>query len=101
MPSMKEYMKTLAGRKKETRAFTQHQATGAELAVMLDDVKHTALYIKLAMQFNETRLRGIAKNIAENKEIRNKGAYFMSVLYSEPGKPAAGGNKGTTKRDRP
>jgi len=87
MPIEKTYLETLAKRRKDTRAYSRHQALGAELGEILRDTAHTALYIKLAMQFDDAVLRTLAKRIAEKKEVKNKGAYFMRVLYSENGRP--------------
>jgi hypothetical protein len=86
MPIDRTYLETLARRHKDTRAYHKHQALGAELGELLRDTKHTALYIKLALQFDETKLRTLAKRIAENTTVKNKGAYFMRVLYSEDAK---------------
>lgn len=83
MPIDKTYLETLAKRRKDTRAYYKHQALGAELGELLRDTAHTALYIKLAMQFDETRLRTLAKATAEKRDVKNKGAYFMRVLYGD------------------
>ena len=77
------YLKKFTERRKQSRAYHKHQAIGADLAEILNDARHTALYIKLALQFDEQRLRSVAKTIADNKNVKNKGAYFMSVLYGD------------------
>jgi|WetSurMetagenome_2_1015567.scaffolds.fasta_scaffold1429459_1 hypothetical protein len=87
MPIDRTYLETLSARRKDARAYHKHQALGAELGELLRDTAHTALYIKLALQFDETRLRTLAKTVAEKRDVKNKGAYFMRVLYSETGKP--------------
>ena len=43
------------------------------------DERHKALYIKLAKENDAERLLALAKDIAERKNVQNKGAYFMRV----------------------
>ncbi len=57
--------------------------TGLMLAEILHDNAHKALYIKLAKSHGEQRLLGLAKLVAENTKVKNKGAYFMRVLFSK------------------
>ena len=79
----KEYGKEYGERQKTSKIYSEHQLIGLEIADILSDVKHKALYIKLAKIFGKDRLLPIAKSVAEKKEIKNKGAYFMKVLYSD------------------
>jgi len=81
--SFKDYLKELKDRGKESRVYRKYQLTGLELAEILGDEKHKSLYIKIAKDNPNENLIGIAKEIAENKEIENKGAYFMSVLHNK------------------
>jgi len=74
------YFKELRRRSKESRVYKPFQLTGLEIAELLDDEKHKSLYIKLAKEKNANRLLKLAKTIKENKNISNKGAYFMSCL---------------------
>ncbi|MEK7512868.1 MAG: hypothetical protein AAB601_01580 [Patescibacteria group bacterium] len=90
--SSKSYLETLRSRQRDNRAHRRYQAVGAELAEMLSDRKHTALYIKLAMQFDEERLRALARSVAGRVNIKNPGAYFMRVLY--------GNNTATSDKQR-
>lgn len=76
-------MKVLRERKKTTKVYQKHQMTGLLLAEILNDNSHKALYIKLAKQHSEQKLMQLAKRVAETAGVENKGAYFMSVLYSD------------------
>lgn len=75
-----DYLKEIQKRSKESRVYEPHQLTGLEIADLLGDRKHKSLYIKLAKGINSTLLMGLAKEIAESKTVRNKGAYFMTRL---------------------
>jgi hypothetical protein len=79
-------MEELARRAKESHIYKKYQLTGLQIADILEDRKHKALYIKLAKERDPERLLVAAKGIAENKNIRNKGAYFMTVLKDAPRK---------------
>lgn len=79
----KEYFEELEKRSKKSRVYRSYQALGLTLASMLSDLKHKALYIKLAKQMDGQRLMSLAKRIAEKKGIINRGAYFMKVLKAE------------------
>ncbi len=80
MPNAKEYLKELARRKKESHVYQKHQLDGLEISQILEDEKHKALYIKLAKEYDAGELRQLAQSVAEKKDVRNKGAYFMSCL---------------------
>ena len=80
MPLSSNYLETLRGRKKKSRAHYRYQAAGAELGEMLHDTRHTALYIKLAKEFNEGVLRTLARGIMSRETVRNQGAYFMRLI---------------------
>ena len=77
------YFKELAKRTKTSHIYRKYQATGVALAELLQDKKHTALYIKLAKQANNEELIRIAKTVTEKKDISNYGAYFMKVIQQE------------------
>lgn len=78
-----QYLAELARRKKESHVYQKHQATGLALAEILEDRSHKALYIRLAKNYEEQFLLGLAKQVAENKNVKNRGAYFMRVLQEE------------------
>jgi hypothetical protein len=80
MATTAAYLKKLAGRAKESHIYRKYQLTGLEIAGILQDEKHKALYIKLAKELDGHRLVQIAKDIAERKNVKNKGAYFMKVI---------------------
>lgn len=76
----KDYLKTLKERSKKSRVYKNYQFIGLAIAQLLNDEKHKSLYIKLAKEHNQSHLLGIAKDVAERKNIKNKGGYFMKVL---------------------
>jgi hypothetical protein len=78
---MDDYLETLKKRAKESRVYSYHQLVGLTLAEILEDDKHKALYMKLAKLHNSDKLLKLAKDVAERKNIKNKGAYFMKLLY--------------------
>ncbi len=76
----KDYLKTLKERAKTSHVYKKYQFTGLLIAELLNDEKHKALYIKLAKKHPGDHLLAIAKDVAERKNIENKGGYFMKVL---------------------
>lgn len=76
----KEYFEELEKRAKKSRAYRDYQLVGLEIADVLEDQKHKALYIKLAKKYNPEKLLQLAKSVAERKNIKNKGAYFMALI---------------------
>ncbi len=76
-----EYLSSLKERGENKRVTKNHQLIGLEIADMLEDRGHKALYIKLAKEHSEQKLRALAKNVAGRKDIKNRGAYFMHMLY--------------------
>jgi hypothetical protein len=87
MPLDPNYLELLKKRGEESHVYRDYQLTGLEVAEMLRDQIHKALYMKLAKQHGATALLSVAKRISEQKEIKNKGAYFMKVFFSEFGRP--------------
>jgi hypothetical protein len=77
------YLKTLKQRGADSRVYEKHQLIGLELAKLLGDEKHKSLYIKLAKQYGGDRLMQIAKDVADRKEVKNKGAYFMTAMRGD------------------
>ena len=78
---MDDYLETLKKRAKESKVYSYHQLVGLTIAEALEDDKHKALYMKLAKLHDSDKLLRLAKDIAERKNIKNKGAYFMKLLY--------------------
>ena len=76
----KDYLKTIKERTKKSHVYKKYQFAGLLIAELLNDEKHKALYIKLAKEHSGDHLLSIAKDIAERKNIENKGGYFMKVL---------------------
>jgi hypothetical protein len=83
-----EYLEELARRAKESHVYRKYQLIGLEISQILNDPKHKALYIKLAKEKNGDALMRLAKDIAERKNVKNKGAYFMRLATTpdDPGK---------------
>lgn len=84
-----EYLSLLNRRAKESRSYRAFQTTGTDIADILGDQKHTALYIKIAKTVDGQTLLQTAKLIMQNKNVRNPGAYFMRIA-KEKGWLAAG-----------
>lgn len=84
-----DYLETLKARGKTSRIYRKFQDIGLQLADILRDAKHKALYIKLAQQYDESILLSIAKDVAERKNVTNRGAYFMKVLHERYPLPPA------------
>jgi len=78
-----KYLAELKRRGKESHVYRKYQLVGLEISQILGDEKHKRLYIKLAKAHDETMLIGMAKDIAERKDVKNKGAYFMTVLKEQ------------------
>ncbi len=77
----KNYLEKLRDRAKQSKVYRKFQLEGLEIAKILGDEKHKALYIKLAKEHDTHFLRRLAEDVAERGEtVRNKGAYFMSRL---------------------
>lgn len=89
MLKKEDYFKELTARseKNKNRVSQHFQSTGLAIAEILEDSSHKALYIKLAKQYDEITLTSLAKRIAENKQIKNRGAYFMRLLQDMKQKP--------------
>lgn len=74
------YLSTIAQRRKETHIHREFQFIGLEVAQLLGDLSHKALYIKLAKIHGKDKILPLARDVADRRNIRNKGAYFMKVL---------------------
>lgn len=78
-----DYINILESRTKTSKVYQSHQLIGLQLADILEDRKHKALYMKLAKNNDPQKLLGMAKRVAENQQIINKGAYFMKVFFDD------------------
>jgi hypothetical protein len=80
-----KYLSALSERrtKSRSRVTTRHQMLGLIIAELLEDRPHKALYIKLAKEGDQNRLMEIARDVSERGPVRNKGAYFMTVIESQ------------------
>jgi hypothetical protein len=75
-----KYIKELRQRAKESHVYREYQMTGLTIAETLGDEKHKSLYIKLAKENDGGKLLRLAKDVADRKGVKNKGAYFMYCL---------------------
>lgn len=75
-----KYREELARRGKQSGARRSYQFAGLEIAVLLKDFQHRGLYIKLAKERDPDYLIQLAKSVAEKKDVKNRGAYFMKLL---------------------
>lgn len=76
----KEYLEILKERARKSRVYRKYQLIGLLISQLLNDDKHKSLYIKLAKIHNQQKLMNLARDIADRKNIKNKGAYFMKML---------------------
>jgi hypothetical protein len=79
-PAASNYLKKLRKRAKESHVYKKYQLIGLEIAKLLGDEKHKSLYIKLAKNGSAEKLFRLAKEVAERRGVKNRGAYFMSCL---------------------
>ena len=75
-----DYLQKLRKRGVESRVYKKYQLIGLEIARVLEDKSHNSLYIKLAKNGNAQELLRLAKDVAERRGIKNKGAYFMVLI---------------------
>lgn len=75
-----KYIAELRRRAKESHVYRKYQLVGLAIAETLKDERHKALYIKLAKEHDGERLLALAKDIAERRNVKNRGAYFMSLM---------------------
>lgn len=100
-----DYLNTIRERGKTSHVYKKFQDIGLQLAEILRDTKHKALYIKLAKQYDESLLLSLAKDTAERQGVANKGAYFMKVLHErhplpkQPKKKTVAKKKPAKKKD--
>ena len=80
-----KYLEKISERQKDKHITREFQLIGLEVAEILHDHAHKALYIKLTKQFGKDRILSLAKTVAENKHVDNQGAYFMRALYGKNG----------------
>ncbi|MDD4762097.1 MAG: hypothetical protein PHZ25_03700 [Candidatus Pacebacteria bacterium] len=78
-----KYLEEIKNRKKKSRVYKRFQMIGLEIAMHLEDERHKSLYIKMAKLGDSDKLLALAKNITENKKIKNKGAYFMRMAIKK------------------
>ena len=94
------YLELIRERGKRSRVYRKYQLVGLELAELLRDRAHTALYIKLAKERNADELRELARSVAGRKKVRNPGAYFMYLLAKPSEKSLARAEKRTSRKKK-
>lgn len=77
------YFKEIGERGKKSKVYKSHQLFGLQIAQLLDDNDHKSLYMRLAKKYDNNYLMTLAKTVSENNNVKNKGAYFMSVLFKK------------------
>ncbi len=77
------YLAELRRRAAESHVYRKYQLLGLQIAEILGDERHKSLYIKLAKEMNAERLLRLAKEVADRREVKNRGAYFMSLLKKD------------------
>ena len=78
------YLAALKKRGKDARVTRHFQFIGLEIAMALKDLEHKALYIKLAKEHNPDTLLALAKDVAQRRDVKNAGAYFMRLVEQVP-----------------
>ncbi len=78
--SQSAYIKELKRRAATSHVYRKHQLLGLLIAQTLKDERHKSLYIKLAKERGGERLLALAKEVAEKRNVKNRGAYFMALL---------------------
>lgn len=79
MPIDPSYLEEIRKRKTESKVYKEFQLTGLEVADILNDRAHKSLYIRIAKTDTNQKMMALAKDIAERRGIKNKGAYFMKL----------------------
>lgn len=79
-----KYWKTLEERASTSNISRPFQLVGLNIAGLLGDIRHKALYIKYAKEYDREQLLELAKQIAERPGIKNRGAYFMKIVQLLP-----------------
>lgn len=74
-----DYLSALKKRGKESHVHHSHQFIGLEIAMLLRDLEHKSLYIKMAKDHDPARLLELAKSVCERRDVKNPGAYFMRL----------------------
>ena len=80
---MDNYLEELKERGKTSRVHREYQLIGLLVSQILEDERHKSLYIKLAREYGSEYMLQLAKDVAERKRVKNKGAYFMKMLEIE------------------
>lgn len=94
------YLKKIKERSQTNRIYSSHQMIGLMIADILGDQSHKALYMRLAKNNDKDLLMSIAKTIADNQNVKNKGAYFMKVWKEETNKKKTNGSSNNKRQNK-
>ncbi len=75
-----KYLTEIKTKSKKSKIYKDYQMTGILISQILQDQKYKSLYIKLAKMHNKEKLLYLAKSVSENKNVLNRGAYFMKLV---------------------
>lgn len=78
-----EYLEALDEKTRTSKVYKPYQLTGLHLADLLEDREHKSLYIGLAKKHDNQKLINLAADIAQRKDVANKGAYFMKIWFKK------------------
>lgn len=76
----KDYFELIKDRAKKSRVYKKFQLTGLMISQILNDDSHKSLYIKMSQKYDNNELIRLAKDVAERRGIKNRGAYFMKII---------------------
>ena len=74
------YLKELAKRGAKKNISQNFQFIGLEGAMILRDLSHKSLYIKLAKEHGPDRILSLAKDVVDRRNVKNPAAYFMTLV---------------------
>lgn len=90
-------MATIKQRSLTSKAYKDYQAAGVDVAELLNDRKHKALYIRLAKLHGSNKIRNLAKEVCDKPGVLNRGAYLMRLLQLEKENTKNNSNQNKTK----
>ena len=84
MESLGKIAKSLSKAAKKTKAnphlHSPNHLLADELSVKLNDKKHFAFYLKMAVLYNHDFLRNLAGQVLENKNVETPGKLFAYLI---------------------
>ncbi len=95
------YFEELKKRGRNSRVYKKYQLDGLEIAELLNDRAHKALYIKLVKEGNAEKLRELAASVATRQGVKSKGALFMYLLKNPQAQKFQSPLKKTSRKSKP